>query len=70
MEDYIQDQLLNSEHQDYLNKRQKQLNEQQEYEYHLEEMFWDQVCKQRWEDEQQTQKEMEMMGELVEIDYI
>ena len=70
MEDHFQEQLLDAEYQDYIYQRQKQLNEQQEYEHHLEEMFWDQVCKQRWEDEQQTQKEMEMMGELVEIDYI
>lgn len=70
MEDHFQDQLLDSEYQDYLYQRQKRLNEQQEHEHHLEEMFWDQVFKQRYEDEQQFQQEMEVMNELVELDIV
>lgn len=70
MEDHFQEQLLDAEYQDYIYQRQKRLNEQQEHEHHLEEMFWDQVCKQRYEDEKQFQQEMEMMNELVEIDIV
>ncbi len=69
MEDHFQEQLLDAEYQDYIYQRQKRLNEQQEHEHHLEEMFWDQVCKQRYEDEKQFQQEMEMMAELVHVEY-
>jgi hypothetical protein len=70
MEDYFQDQIFDAEYQDYLYQKKQQINEQMEYEHHIEEMAYEQMCRQRWEDEQHVQQMYEAMKEEVEIDYI
>jgi hypothetical protein len=70
MEDYFQDLVLDAEYQDYLYQKKQQMYDQMDYERHIEDMAYDQMCRQRWEDEQQLQQMYEAMKEEVEIDYI
>ncbi len=66
---FMEDQIFDIEYQEYFRNKQKQMNEQMEWEFHLEQQAYDQMCQQRYEDEKQLQQEMEVMSELVHVEY-
>lgn len=66
---FMEDQIFDIEYQEYFRNKQKQMNEQMEWEFHLEQQAYDQMCQQRYEDELEYQREMEVMGELIHAEY-